>query len=412
VTSALAPSTLCVILSSDCNLRCAYCYQNAKHAGVMRWPVLRRALDMLLDSEHRSPQVFFVGGEPLLAFDLVRRAVRYVETRRRPGTTPRYEIATNGLLLGTREIRFLEARAFHVQLSLDGAQTAQDLRAPGTFETLDKLVDRLRAGHPALFSRLEVALIVTPESAKYLGDSVTYLLGKGVREFAAAPALNGQSRWTPALHATLDRQFARAFEACRTHYHRTGLMPFRSLQPIRVPARADDWFCGVRSGESLTVDVDGTLTGCVTFARSCQRFPATPLGRALGSLQIGHISRPDLSRRLVAYARRVEDTGLFNNRRRKHSASRRCGTCRHLAECTVCPAAIVLGGTSDPDRIPDLVCSFNRVSAKYRARFAQLEPPGGRRLPAGVARDLEDTIVRHLTALVRGRQRRRTSRPS
>jgi MoaA/NifB/PqqE/SkfB family radical SAM enzyme len=410
---APALSTLSVILSCDCNLSCAYCYQNAKRPGVMTWPVLRRALDVLLQSEHPCPRVFFVGGEPLLAFGLIRRAVGYVEGRERAARTVGYEISTNGLLLGDREIRFLEDRQFQVQLSFDGVRPAQEARAPGTFERLDRLVDHLRTEHPLLFTRLRVALALTPESVRCLGDSVRYLLAKGVQDFTVAPSLNGESRWTPALVTTLDKQFGRAFEACRRHYLSTGRIPFRSLQARRAPTAGGDHLCGMGRGESLTVDVDGTVTGCVTTARSYQRFPATPLGRTFGRLQIGRVGRPDLGRRLAGFRRRVEDSGLFDNRLRKYSSYRRCATCRDLAECTICPAAVVLGGTTDdPDRIPDLVCAFNRVSAKYRRRFALLEPPGGARLPAGVPRDLAEVIVRHLTALVRGRQRRRTSRPS
>ena len=39
--------SLTVILSAECNLRCAYCYQDAKRPLAMPWPVLRRAIDLL-----------------------------------------------------------------------------------------------------------------------------------------------------------------------------------------------------------------------------------------------------------------------------------------------------------------------------------------------------------------------------
>jgi len=407
----VAPSTLCVILSSDCNLRCSYCYQNAKQPGTMSWAVLRAALDKLLQSEHPSPRVFFVGGEPLLAFALIRRAVGYVE-RRRPRAAPvSYEISTNGLLLGRREASFLEAMRFRVQVSFDGVRAAQDARAPGTFGKIDRLLETVRTNHPALFSALRVNLTVTPDSIPHLADSVQYLLGKGVHAITASPSLNGSSRWSPTLEATLDRQFAGVFDACRRHYETTGRVPFRALAPDARPAR-NGRLCSFGSGQTLTVDVDGTLTGCVMTAKSYQHFPATRLGRAFRRLQIGHVTDPDLSGRLQTCRRRSDATGLFDRRHRKYSSYGRCATCRDALECTVCPAAIVLGGTSDPDRIPDLVCAFNRVSAKYREQFSRLEPPGGARLPDGVPRDLAEVIVRHLTALVRGRQRRRTSRPS
>ncbi len=378
----------------------------------MSWAVLRAALDMLLQSEHPRRRVFFVGGEPLLAFALIRRAVGYVERRRRRATPVSYEISTNGLLLGRREARFFEATRFCVQVSFDGVRPAQEARAPGTFEKVDRLLETVRTNYPALFSALRVNLTVTPDSIPHLADSVQYLLGKGVRAITASPSLNGSSRWSPALEAALDRQVARVFDACRRHYETTGCVPFRALAS-GSRAAGSGRLCSFGSGQTLTVDVDGTLTGCVMTARSYQHFRATRLGRAFRGLQIGHITDPDLSRRLQTYRGRFEATGLFDGRHRKYSSHGRCATCRYLAECTVCPASIVLGATTDdPDRVPDLVCAFNRVSAKYRARFARLESPGGARLPAGVPQGLAEVIVRHLTALARGPQRRRTSKQS
>src|SRR5512144_1709717 len=83
-----------VVLTADCNLRCAYCYQNAKRPRSMSWDTLRGALDLLLRSHCPEVEVLFVGGEPLLQFPLIRQAVAYVRTTRPRGKTVRYTLIT------------------------------------------------------------------------------------------------------------------------------------------------------------------------------------------------------------------------------------------------------------------------------------------------------------------------------
>ena len=76
---------VCVVLTAQCNLRCAYCYQNARRPGSMSWPVLCSAVDLLLSSSEHRVELAFLGGEPLLEFDLFRRAADYAKSFPTPG---------------------------------------------------------------------------------------------------------------------------------------------------------------------------------------------------------------------------------------------------------------------------------------------------------------------------------------
>ena len=143
--SQIAEVTL--LLSANCNLRCSYCYQDARQPGVMSWPVLRAALDLLLASGRHPRAVTFAGGEPTLAWPLVRKAVAYLDahnSKRRPVL----HLITNGLLLGARELAFLASHGFALDLSFDGIAAAQDLRAEGSFTRADAVLERLHANHP------------------------------------------------------------------------------------------------------------------------------------------------------------------------------------------------------------------------------------------------------------------------
>jgi uncharacterized protein len=146
-------SSLSVVVTADCNFRCAYCYQDRKQPRQMSWPTMARALDLVGSVRRRKADVTFLGGEPLLGYPLIVRAVRRLGRRFTPNRRPDYTIATNGVLLTPRRLAFLERHNFAVQLSFDGVAPAQDLRAPGSFALLDRLLDRLRERHRAFYHR-------------------------------------------------------------------------------------------------------------------------------------------------------------------------------------------------------------------------------------------------------------------
>src|SRR5688572_4383421 len=120
-----------VVLTANCNLRCGYCYQNDKKPRSMDWNTLRASADLLLGSRQPEVHMLFIGGEPLLEFPLIRRAVEYIEAARPRHLTVRYDIITNGTLLREEQTAFLVDHDFAVQLSFDGVPPAQDLRGRG-----------------------------------------------------------------------------------------------------------------------------------------------------------------------------------------------------------------------------------------------------------------------------------------
>jgi sulfatase maturation enzyme AslB (radical SAM superfamily) len=372
--------SLDVIVTSQCNLRCAYCYQNRKRPGRIAWRSLRPALDLLIASQQPGVRLLFIGGEPLLAFPLVRRAVRHVLARRPPRPPVEFLIATNGTLLGSREAAFLAEHDVDLQISFDGVEPAQRLRGAKTFAQLDTLLDRLRCEHPAYFQRrVSVAVTLTADTIPRLAESVRYFLGKGVPEIVINPAITDQPDWDETRLGELDAQFDALFRASLAYHRRTGLTPVKLLRRSagsRARPGPPDWLCGACGGEHLAIDVDGQLTGCLLFARSYQELPTTALGRALTTLGLGSIHEKWLVRRLEGYGARVAAVQLFNGRSRKRTHRRRCATCAVRSECNPCPVSIVhQPGNEDPHRIPAFVCAFSRVAARYRRRFPPAPDP-------------------------------------
>jgi sulfatase maturation enzyme AslB (radical SAM superfamily) len=363
-----------VVLTAGCNLRCSYCYQNEKKPRRMDWTTLRASVDLLLGSEHRDVEVLFLGGEPLLEFALIRRAVEYVEASRPPGLRVRFRVNTNGLLLREDRASFLAEHDFRVQLSFDGVPAAQDLRGRGTFEALDRLLDQLRERHPRFFSRgLSVSITLVAANVRYLADSIDYFLSKQVGEVKISPALTHQADWTSDRITELDEQFGRVFRSSLRFYERTGQVPlalFRKEAEGSSRSPQAGSMCGVDRGESVAVDVDGEVHGCVAFAGSYQVFPTRFLKTRLETMRMGDLRDPGFGDRLAAYPAAVRAARIFHAKEAKRSSYGRCGDCRFLDTCAVCPVSIGhQPGNDDPDRVPDFQCAYNLVSLGYRERF-------------------------------------------
>ena len=64
--------SLHLVLTSRCNLHCAYCWQPRRSRRTMGLKTLHAAIGLVSGSRHRSIELVFSGGEPLLVFPLIR----------------------------------------------------------------------------------------------------------------------------------------------------------------------------------------------------------------------------------------------------------------------------------------------------------------------------------------------------
>ncbi len=378
--------SLDAVLTAACNLKCSYCYQNERKSPGMSWEVLRAAIDLVLDSQHRQVDLNFYGGEPLLELPLIRRAIGYAERNRSGGPRIRYGLTTNGTLMSPSVASFLARHQVRTQLSFDGV-AAQELRGKGTFAQLDRLLDYLREEHPWFLRRsLSVNMTLTPATVPELASGFRYFLGKGIKKIDVTPVTHAPD-WEVERIDQLDRQFGEVFEQSLRHYEETREVPlilfrrFEGESRERTPTRR---MCDAGRADSVAVDADGLTYGCVMFAESYQSFPSRLLAEQLEPLGIGDVRAPDFEQKLADFPAVARGAEILNHKENKFSSYGRCDGCRYFADCVVCPASIGHSSSNtDPDRVPDFGCAYSLVSCKYREAFpAQRHPHEifGRRL--------------------------------
>ena len=124
---------LCLHISHDCNLRCAYCFASTGDFGtgrkLMPPEIAKAAIDFVIarSQNRRNIEIDFFGGEPLMAMDSVKEAVEYAKEQGKiHNKNFRFTITTNGLALSQENIDYINREMSNVVLSLDGRPEVND----------------------------------------------------------------------------------------------------------------------------------------------------------------------------------------------------------------------------------------------------------------------------------------------
>ncbi|MEK7382896.1 MAG: radical SAM protein [Elusimicrobiota bacterium] len=200
--------SLMLMTTYECQLRCAYC-QVRRGRRRMDLATARRGVDLLLSSRAERLQLNFFGGEPLLAWDLLRGIVAYAE-RRRGLRSLRYNLTTNGLLLDAQKIAFFKGLDSYVHLSLDGPCEANAARLRGAGAGAQAVMENaLRAlGDSGLPHHVNA--VVDPDRAGSFDRDLLALEGLGARhiQFGYRVGVLWSPRASRELIAALERHEA------------------------------------------------------------------------------------------------------------------------------------------------------------------------------------------------------------
>jgi uncharacterized protein len=125
--------SLCLNVSHDCNLRCAYCFAGSGHFGgqrlLMPLDIGKKAIDYLMEhsGSRKHCEMDFFGGEPLMNIDVVKELIAYGRKQEsKYGKEIRFTLTTNGVALNEEIQEFFNRENISVVLSLDGREEVND----------------------------------------------------------------------------------------------------------------------------------------------------------------------------------------------------------------------------------------------------------------------------------------------
>jgi sulfatase maturation enzyme AslB (radical SAM superfamily) len=344
---------LVLMVSEDCNFSCQYCYHKKEKKEMSR-ETAEKALDFFLPRMPEFPNLYFLGGEPLLNLDLIRHTIEYVEKKsaqikKKCG----YNISTNGSLITPEILDFFNRYQFTVELSFDGL--AQDkARKKDSFRQLVEIIDQTLK-LPGI--QLVVNSVFFPPTVKYLSESVRFILDLGVPHVSLGLALD--RRWNRPTIKKFENEFKRLKDILMDHYRETGNQPLHFFPDL---ISKGIWCCSAGQSQ-LTVSPDGEVWGCALFYEYFKKRRNSDIFQDyfFGTIdELIHNHKRKYPAIVNNYQQLCQDNFQTN---KAH-----CFLCPHIESCGVCPISSALYWDR-LDKVPTHICRINRIAIEEKQKL-------------------------------------------
>lgn len=315
--------TLSLEIINKCNLNCTYCYLGEKKNNYMSIDTAKKAIEIGIHEAKKQYDktliVYFIGGEPLLAFNVIKEVVFYVKQRCLENSIKYiFSITTNGILFTEDIISFLGENKFEIKISLDGDKDIHDLNrkdyaGKGSFqETLDNL--KLLKSYESLTGNLiSFAHVVTQNSYQSFSKSYQYLLDLGCERIETA--VDYYCEWKQEELDELRNQIVKTFYLYKYQIQKNQKWVFwnlfeRHLELYLMPC---DFYACKAGLKQIFVTADGNIYTCIEL-------PEFLIGNVQDGLDVTRI-------REIVYT--------------KEKTNNKCTDCKYLKNCSArsCQAA-------------------------------------------------------------------------
>ena len=204
------PKNFQIFLTERCQLGCTYCYLDKKAIDLDPETAMLGVQQFLQDSVPGQRWISFYGGEPLLAYPLLKQIANTIRREYSPDNV-KMHITTNGVLVNREVALFCATRKIAVTLSIDGPKERHDGCRRTKKSSYDAVIQA--AEHFNEFGvRLVANMVIRPEDAPHIMDNIKHIASKNFAQIDLLP--DGYANWQPEdLKA-----FAESMKALRDYY--------------------------------------------------------------------------------------------------------------------------------------------------------------------------------------------------
>jgi uncharacterized protein len=274
-----------LLLTTACNLQCAYCYRGECKPESMAREVAAEALKLAAESG-RAFHVQMTGGEPALEPELVEWVA---STIRKESWHATVGLQTNGTLIDRSLARMAKRYDIQIGVSLDGPVDIQDELRGGAVSTFRGL--KVLAEEEVPFC---VTTVVTEQNVAYLGKLALILGGFGNAGGVGLDLLVRKGRadktdrvMPPSSNALREglRELVKVLR--RINSSRPRSIKLREVELLKRVCRIRKAlpFCHASRGESIAVHPDGSLYPCGQTVGDPEFYAGT-----IGSLVVSRLS--------------------------------------------------------------------------------------------------------------------------
>ena len=284
--------SLSLVITQKCNLNCLYCYENKSERNTKQMD-FSTAKDVITyymkrDDGFENVSIEFFGGEPMLAFQLIKKIVEWYNTQAWQKSAF-FAILTNGTIL-TKEMKewlIKYKKQFTVGFSIDGCKEAHDLNRSNSYDLVYKNIPFFKKNWP----HQPAKATFNDNSFPYIAESIIHLESIGLN-FNGGLVLEdiwGDSERKMKLLNLYEDQLAKLIDF---YANKTDLFPpvplfvkipeyiSNSEEELNKLKKTTTRFCGA-GHEMVTIDVDGTSYPCHRFLPICtgRKAPDNPVNR-------------------------------------------------------------------------------------------------------------------------------------
>ncbi len=254
-------------LTKACNLRCIYCYASGgDDPKYMDWKTAKAGIDYGI-KHCKDPKFginFYGGGEPLLAFPMMKRCYNYAKKKcDKKGIRLKPFCTTNGTLLDEEKAKWFKKNRFWVTISFDGTPELQNKQRP--FRDGSKSYDAVKRGIDLLNKydiKYLVSTCITKDSYKKMPGMVDYLKCLNVKLINTTPIIEeGRCKITGASTPDL-KKYDEKIKIMKKFASKIDIK-FEEESSFRDINKTDkiktyDRYCG----RMIVITADGNISSC------------------------------------------------------------------------------------------------------------------------------------------------------
>ena len=286
--------SLSLIVTHRCNVNCSYCYEKTyeRDNGHMNINVAKDAISYYMerDDGYEKLSIEFFGGEPLLAFPLIKEIVEWFFSRSWKKKAF-FGIQTNGTLL-TKEMKewlIKYSKKITVGFSIDGCKEAHDLNRNNSYDLLSSNIPFFKKYWP----HQPAKVTFNDKTIPYIAESVIHLenLELNFNGGLVLEDIWGDDKKKKRLLEIYENQLALLLDF---YENRPNLYPpsplFAKLPDYlgnpksTIKQSKGEWvrFCGA-GHEMVAIDVNGIRYPCHRFLPLCtgKSLPDKPVNRQM-----------------------------------------------------------------------------------------------------------------------------------
>jgi radical SAM protein with 4Fe4S-binding SPASM domain len=297
----------------------------------------------------------FYGGEPLLAFDLIKKSIAILSTlNEKSKKIVRYSLTTNGSYGSQDILDFLNTYHFSVELSFDGLIHDRQRKKGSSRQTINTLKELLRCPN----IQIEVNSVFTPDTIEMLYKSIKYTLSLGV------PSLNFSlsiiETWNDDSLEKYKIELTKLRGLLLKILKTQGNCPVTNFKEFK----RGSFFCSAGK-DRFVVAPNGDVWGCFLFPDYFRGKESSP---EYSKFAFGNLT--DFTNHHERICGEISRNHSKLKMSQFFSGERTCLFCSYYEYCRICPINAAFSG-SEIGNIPEYICRLKKIEIDEIKRFHQ-----------------------------------------